>query len=400
MGKSKRASSYRSYAYLEPGVDYPLFELADEEARVARYELPLTEDEARRVAALAERCVMVSLHDHVGLFPSRIGETPEYMRAGRMFTAYRALSSSWWDAVFDNLMDGMGAIHSRVAWQWEDVVHDLGMRLADLAHQDLVVPALRVSDIRHAHDEGRVAWVAAMEGAAMIENDIDRLDILYGLGVRSLGIAYSESNALGGGLKESRDGGLTELGRRAVARMNRLGMLIDCAHCGDQTTLDTIAASEQPIVLSHIGARALWNTNRMAPDDVLEACAAKGGVIGIEAAPHTTITESHRRHGLESVMEHFEYVARLVGIEHVGFGPDTLYGDHVGLHGVYAGAFGLAQAHGSMDYEHVDWVEGLENPTEASHNILRWLVKHGYGDEDIERVLGGNALRVLDAVWT
>lgn len=399
MGVNKRGTDYRSFSYLEPGVDYRPFELAGGRARVAPYELPLSGEEEGRAAALAERCVMVSLHDHVGAFPARIEETPSYMREGRMFTAYEALASSWWDGVFDNLMDGMGAIHSRVAWQWEDVVHDLGMRRADLAHQALLVPALRVSDIRRARDEGRIAWVAAMEGAAMIENDIDRIDILYGLGVRSLGIAYSESNALGGGLKERRDGGLTELGRKAVARMNRLGMLIDCAHCGDRTTLDAIEASEQPIVLSHIGARALWNTNRMAPDEVLEACAAKGGVIGIEAAPHTTLTDAHRRHGLDAVMEHFEYVARLVGIEHVGFGPDTLYGDHVGIHGVYASAFGLAQAHGSMDYEHVDWVEGLENPTEASHNILRWLVKHGYSDEDIERVVGGNALRVLEAVW-
>ncbi|NIQ53822.1 MAG: diguanylate cyclase, partial [Gammaproteobacteria bacterium] len=99
----------------------------------------------------------------------------------------------------------------------------------------------------------------------------------HGFGVRALGIAYSESNALGSGLKEEHDGGLTALGRKAVTRMNRVGMLIDCSHCGDRTTLDTIEASERPIVLSHIGARALWDSNRLAPDEVLEACAEKGG---------------------------------------------------------------------------------------------------------------------------
>ena len=116
----------------------------------------------------------------------------------------------------------------------------------------------------------------------MIEYDLDRIDLLHGFGLRSLGVTYSESNALGNGLKEERDGGLTKFGRKAVERMNKVGLLIDCSHCGDRTTLDTIAWSEKPIVLSHIGARALWDSNRLAPDEVLEACAAKGGVIGIE----------------------------------------------------------------------------------------------------------------------
>jgi membrane dipeptidase len=242
-----------------------------------------------------------------------------------------------------------------------------------------------------------------MEGAAMIENDLDRLDILHGFGLRSIGITYSESNALGNGLKEERDGGLTRFGRRAVDRMNRVGLLIDCSHCGDQTTLDTVACSEKPIVLSHIGARALWESRRLAPDPVLEAVAAKGGVIGIEAAPHTTLTKNHRRHDLEAFMEHFEYVRALVGIEHVGFGPDTVYGDHVGLHRTYSAALSLEESRGAsvpgQEYEEVAWVEGLENPTEGSHNIVRWLVKHGYSDDDIAKVMGGNALRVMAAAW-
>ena len=240
----------------------------------------------------------------------------------------------------------------------------------------------------------------------MIENELDRIDLLYGFGVRALGITYSEANALGSGLKERTDGGLTAFGRRAVARLNRLGMLIDCSHCGDRTTLDVIEASEQPILLSHIGARALWESNRLAPDAVLEACAAKGGVIGVEAAPHTTLTKRHRRHGLEAFMEHFEYIAGLVGIDHVGFGPDTVYGDHVGLHHVYAANLSIRESRAAgggppadRDFEEVEWVEGLENPTEGSWNILRWLVKHGYSDDDIEKVIGGNAMRLLGRVW-
>ncbi len=294
-------------------------------------------------------------------------------------------------------------IHSSAGWQWDDVLHDLGMRLCDFAHQDFVFPCLRVDDVRRAHDEGRVAWVATMEGAAMIEHDLDRIDILHGFGLRSIGITYSESNALGSGLKEERDGGLTRFGRRAVERMNRVGLLIDCSHCGDRTTLDTIECSDKPIVLSHIGARALWDSKRLAPDEVLEAVAAKGGVIGIEAAPHTTLTRRHRRHGLDAFMEHFEYVKSLVGIDHVGFGPDTVYGDHVGLHRTYAAALSLKESRSGnvpgQEYEEVEYVEGIENPTEGSRNIVRWLVRDGYSDEDIEKVMGGNALRVMTQAW-
>src|SRR5690606_18821567 len=140
--------------------------------------------------------------------------------------------------------------------KWDEVIHDLGMRLCDIAHQDFLIHGLTVDDILRAHEQGKIAWIASLEGAAMIENELDRIEILFGLGVRALGVTYSESNALGSGLKEERDGGLTSFGRKAVERMNKVGMLIDCSHAGVQTTLDTIAASTRPVVLSHTGARA------------------------------------------------------------------------------------------------------------------------------------------------
>jgi len=404
MSLNKRWDGYTSFAYLEPGTDYRAFTLADQLERVPSARVALAADQEARLERIVDTCLFVSMHEHAGVFPDRIAETPEYVRHGRMATAFEGLAASYWDAVFDNLMDGICTIHSRSGWQWDDVLHDLGMRLCDLAHQDFVIHCRDIDDVRRAHDEGRVAWVAAMEGAAMIENDLDRIDLLHGFGLRSLGITYSESNALGNGLKEDRDGGLTKFGRKAVERMNKVGLLIDCSHCGDRTTLDTVAWSEKPIVLSHIGARALWESNRLAPDEVLEAVAAKGGVIGIECAPHTTLTQRHRRHDLEAYMEHFEYVKSLVGIDHVGFGPDSVYGDHVGLHRTYAANLSIEDSRGGgkpdQHFEEVEYVEGLENPTEGSHNIVRWLVKHGYSDEEIAKVMGENALRVMREAWS
>jgi membrane dipeptidase len=137
----------------------------------------------------------------------------------------------------------------------------------------------------------------------------------------------------------------------------------------------------------------------MAPDWVLKACAEKGGVIGVEAAPHTTLTLNHPQHSIESYMEHLEYIANLVGIDHVAFGPDTLFGDHVGLHHVFAEQLADSPADDVPRYDEVEYVQGLENPSESFPNIVRWLVGHGYSDGEIAKVVGLNVLRVLRQTW-
>src|SRR5947209_7591255 len=100
----------------------------------------------------------------------------------------------------------------------------------------------------------------------------------------------------------------------------------------------------------------------MKPDPIFKACADKGGVIGIEAAPHTTLTEKHPRHSIESFMEHFEYIANLVGIDHVAFGPDTMFGDHVALHELFASQLSITASRGQQPTQLVEYVDGIENP--------------------------------------
>ncbi|MGW4797237.1 dipeptidase, partial [Nonomuraea sp. NPDC004297] len=181
-------------------------------------------------------------------------------------------------------------------------------------------------------------------------------------------------------------------------RMNKLGMAIDISHSGDRTCLDVIAHSDVPVFITHAGARAVWPTNRMKPDEVIRACAERGGVIGLEAAPHTTLSDRHKSHSLESVMDHFVYCVDLVGIDHVTFGPDTMFGDHVGVHNTYAGNYGHKQDP-APEHPRVAYVDGLENPAENFTNIVGWLVRHDYSDDEIAKVIGGNTLRVLEHVW-
>lgn len=397
--KRKAYDGYTSFQYLEPGADYREFALAKQVGRVASRRVEVSDQQEERVQRLLEETLVVSLHDHVHVAPADLGEMPEYRRQGRDWTGYEGMSLSGLDAVFDAFMGGSATITSSAGWKWDDVILDMGMRLSDIAHQDLMVRSGTIAEIREAKRTGKIAFIPSLEAATMIENEIDRLDVLYGFGLRCSGIAYSESNALGSGLRETRDGGLTDLGRRAVRRMNKLGIAIDLSHASDQTCLDIVVTSDRPVFITHAGARALWGTKRMKPDNVLRACAARGGIVGISAAANTTITYTERRHSLESVMEHFVYCAELVGIDNVAFGPDIFFGDHVGMHDVFAKQFSVAAARGGLEFQEIEFVDGIENPAESFPNIVRWLVTHGYSDGEIQKVIGANVMRVLAEVW-
>jgi membrane dipeptidase len=392
------ATAYTAYSYLDPA-EIAQFDLAPEFGRVPPYQAGLTDEQRERAQALLRDSLVISLHDHPVRFPERMEETPGYNRTGRQHAAYAGMAASGMNVVFDNMMDGTACVTGNAPWRWDDIVTDLGMRQADLAHASGFMVVRAVADIDEAQRSGRIGLVFGLEAATPIENEIDRLDVLYGLGLRQIGIAYSDANSLGSGLNEPFDGGLTSLGRRAVTRMNKLGLAIDLSHSSDRTALDTCEVTGRPVFITHAGARAVWDTPRMKPDDVLRAVAGTGGVIGMSAAPHTTLSGDHPRHTIESVMDHFSYIAGLVGIEHVAFGPDTLYGDHVGLHRVFGHLLGIGRATSGPPFERVEYVDGLENPTENSANICGWLVRHGYDDDSIRAVLGGNIYRALQSIW-
>lgn len=394
-----RHAGYRSFDYLEPGRDYRPFELASETDRVPRFVVEVSDVEEARVRRLLAGHPAISLHDHLEVAPDDITLSEAWVREGHIATGYEGLARSGLAAVFENFGDGTATITSKSGWKWGDVIHDVGMRYSDWAHQDFVVRAETVGDIHAAFAGGRIAVIGALEAATPIENELDRIDVLYGLGIRMLGVVYSESNALGSGCREASDGGLTGFGRRAVERMNRLGMLIDVSHAGDETSLDAIRESRAPVCISHSGSRELWPISKCKPDRVIRACAERGGVIGIEAAPGTTMVRTDLTEAsIETFMRHFEYCVDLVGIDAVTFGPDTFFGDHAGSYGIPTGAL-LASGDSEFDAIVPEYVVGLENIGDFP-NIVRWLVKHGYSDDQIAKAIGGNTLRVLEHAWT
>jgi membrane dipeptidase len=304
-----------------------------------------------------------------------------YRTAGREYTGYLGLRRSGLTAAFFARLGG-DAVADVLRWAL--------FLNADFAHQPGVCAGRTADDATAALRMGRTALYLSLESANAIGSDLENLELLFGAGIRCIGLTYDAPNALGSGLGAASDQGLTRFGHEAVRLMNALGILVDLGHVGDRTSLDAIAASRRPPVISHAGARSVWPTPRMKPDDVLKALAEADGVIGIEAAPHSSMTPGSP-HTLESVMAHFEYCANLMGIDHVAFGPDTMFGDHVGLHHLHP----LDRP--EPDYPRSPYVDGIENPGEAFHRIAAWLSAHGYPEHEMAQVLGGNVLRVMRA---
>jgi membrane dipeptidase len=408
MGKAKKYDNYKAYSYLEPGLDYKEYKLTRATDRVTPYVVPLSKNEEDHFEGFIEKNTIVDLHEHPILWPEDMGEAMDLNHMGRDFTAYEALSRARIDCVFDNLMDGTTYITSYSGWKWNDVIHDIGIRLCDIHHQTTVTHCKSVEDIKYAVENGKVAMVLALESATPIENELDRIDVLHGIGVRSLGICYSESNMLGGGMGETnQDSGLTDFGYDAVKRMNKVGMLIDVGHTNDRTAIETIEASDKPLYNSHSGPAAIAQGHTNG-DEVLHAFAENDGLLAVGGAGRGLRTMKNPVGSIESYMECVEYCIELMGIDHVGCGPDTLYGDHQGLYEHWfarrLGKQVRSGRHREEEYpipqgvQDPGYVEGLENPNDFV-NIARWMIKHGYTDEETAKIMGKNAIRLLMDVW-
>ena len=232
---------------------------------------------------------------------------------------------------------------------------------------------------------------------------VDDVDLFWGLGQRLSQLTYNYQNRIGSGFLESNDGGLTVFGHELVARMNRVGMAVDLSHCGDRTTLDTLDAAQRPVVFSHASARALIPGHlRCKTDEMIVKMAKTGGVMGIpflrmmvrETEPVTA----------EHVLDHFDHVATLVGIEHVAVGSDM---DVIGNPNPVNGAtqsvpptpnFDRYRMHFDAKGERMLTVAGLDHP-KRMFDVAEGLIRRKYSDANITAILGGNAQRVLTTIW-
>ena len=224
---------------------------------------------------------------------------------------------------------------------------------------------------------------------------VDDVDKFHGLGQRVSQLTYNSRNLLGNGSTERSDGGLSDFGVAVVERMNEVGMAVDVSHSGDQTTLDAFEVTKKPALLTHGNCRALANHPRCKTDEAISKMAATGGVMGITGVRMFVKTEEPTT--VEHVLDHFDHVRDLVGVEHLGIGSDIDldgYDDmpaelNRSLRAGYKGTYAFR--------DKID-IDALAHPKRV-FDLTEGLIRRGYGDRDIELVLGGNFERVLAEIW-
>jgi membrane dipeptidase len=257
------------------------------------------------------------------------------------------------------------------------------------------------ADIEKAKKEGKLALIAGMQDAMPYERNLDLLRVFHKLGFRAMQVAYFQQNYLGSGCVEQVDHGLTDRGREAIKELNRLGILIDTSHCGDKTTIDAAQASKDPIAITHTTPGTLVDIPRARSDEAIKTVAEKGGVIG--QVIWTPFCERKDRMGIQPTLSDFvdliDYLANLVGIDHVGFGLDLVpfwkqedYDAYMPIWGVK-----LIYPHKVPPFENT-YVGGFKDISDTI-KITEELLKRGYSEDDTKKVLGGNWLRLLKQVW-
>ena len=272
-------------------------------------------------------------------------------------------------------------------------IYDCQNMLSDAS--DRLIHVLAADDIEKAHADDKVGVIMGIQGLDFIGSETPYIQILSRLGLRAATLTYNEQNQFGAGCMEFRDNGLTLLGLRVIQEMNRNSVLVDVSHAGDRTCLDIVAASSRPVAATHSNARALVDSPRNLADEQIKAIAARGGIIGISPYSPFCSSDGQRRPNVADVMRHFQYVASLVGPEHVGLGSDMT------LHSKIKWENNTRRMYPGMTRGFVFetlYAEGLADHDDLAH-LPQYLQDAGFSREETVGILSGNALRLLRQVW-
>ena len=256
-------------------------------------------------------------------------------------------------------------------------------------HSERIEIAYTADDVRSIAAAGKLAAVMAIEGGHVIEDDLGTLQECHELGVRALTLTHTCSHAWADSSgDEGLHGGLTEFGREVVREMNRLGMIVDVSHVSDETFWEVLEVTRAPIIASHSNVRAIADHPRNLTDDMIRAVGDNGGVVMISFLPFHLDPEKTEVWRLASGWYWFTHprapeTSLALLVDHIGHVVEVAGVDHVGL---------------GSDFDNVPWaLEGLGDVSDYP-NITTELVRRGYSDEDVHKILGGNVLRVLEEV--
>ena len=269
---------------------------------------------------------------------------------------------------------------------------DFRVRLARRPDRYLLVRT--VDDILRAQHAGLLGITFDLEGMDALADDVNMVALFYALGVRQMLVAYNRNNRAGGGCHDA-DVGLTDFGRSVIAEMLRVGMVVDCSHTAYRTTIEAMemcAAAGLPAIFSHSNPAALVRHGRNIRDEQIRACAATGGVIGLNGIGLFLADEAATT---ASIARAIDYVVELVGVAHAGIGldyPFPVAGDEIDdLLVRRPDVWPPAEGYGTGRFRNAD--------PEQFPGLTEELLRLGYADADVVAILGGNFLRVARACW-
>jgi membrane dipeptidase len=246
-----------------------------------------------------------------------------------------------------------------------------------------------VADIERAMRENKIAITFDIEGAGAIGDQLSLISTYYDLGVRWMLMAYNRRNLVGAGCHDSEDHGLTEFGRQVVEEMERVGMVACCSHTGRRTSLDVMACSNNPVIFSHSNPKALCDHPRNIDDELMRACAATGGVVGINGVG---LFLGDNDVSTDNLVRHIDYAVSLIGPDHVGIALDYIF-DLAELKELLASMRNTFPAGSGYDV-----VPAFASP-EQFPEIADALSSRGYSETDVTKIMGGNHLRIARQVW-
>jgi len=250
----------------------------------------------------------------------------------------------------------------------------------------------RAADLDRPEHRGKVGVLLGLQNPKALSDSLNLLDAFFDLGLRCLSLAFSENSYYGCGHASEVDSGLTSLGRQAVKRMNRLGIVIDLSHASDRTALEALELSEQPVIFSHSTSRTLFNRPRSAPDPLIVAAAKKGGVICQDVRANTSVAE---------YVDWVDYCVKLVGVDHIGVAAQDDF------HRSYKDTKRIAPYLPSYaaELKKRDWRDdrvirrnGIGAKLLDRDNLAAEFKRRSYSDEAIGKILGGNMMRVIRRV--
>lgn len=263
-------------------------------------------------------------------------------------------------------------------------------RSALLAKPDVFVIANTVADIRRAKAEGKFAVNFHFQGSEPIARELSLVEAYYQLGVRFFLLAYNARNSAASGCLEENDDGLSQYGRRLVAEMNRVGMLVDTSHCGHTTSMEAMELSTKPPIFSHSNVKALMPHRRNISDEQIKLLGAKGGVICVNGVG--AFLDPQQTASVDTLCRHIDYISDMIGPQHVGLGMDfvqehdrpVLYALDQARHGMFGMGFAPP------------WTFVAPDDYPA---IAERLLRSGYTEDHVRGIMGENFLRVAAESW-